>query len=78
MELEVVQMINKLTDEQVDALLQWAHRNGRTWKSSLRDAWMTGDYGGFEDANFLQQVRNNLGPAWLVRYRLPKFLTVAR
>ncbi len=67
-----------LTDEQMDALQQWAHRYGRNWKTHLRDAWMTGNYGGFEASNYLQQVRNNLGPSWLVRFRLPKFLEVYR
>lgn len=68
----------KLTNEQMDAIQQWAHRNGRNWKSELRQAWMTGDYGTFEQSNYLQQIRNSFGPSWLVRFRLPKFVEVYR
>lgn len=62
----------KPTQEQLDALRAYAASHGRYWKSRLRDAWITGEYGGFHQSNFLQQVRNNLGPSWLVRFRLPK------
>ena len=58
--------------EQMEALKAWATLYGRNWKSSLRDAWMTGDYGSFEQSNYLQQLRNTFGPSWLVSFRLPK------
>ena len=58
--------------EQLEALKAWAALYGRNWKSPLRDAWMTGDYGSFEQSNYLQQVRNTFGPSWLIRFRLPK------
>lgn len=57
--------------EQLEALKAWAALYGRNWKSSLRDAWMTGDYGSFEQSNYLQQIRNTFGPSWLVRFVLP-------
>jgi hypothetical protein len=60
------------TAEQIQALRTWALRFGRNWKVALRDAWMDGDYQGFEDSHLLQQVRNTFGPSWLVRFYLPK------
>ncbi len=65
----------KPTPEQLTALQDFAAANGRTWKSALRCCWITGrykDFNGTDDYSFLQQVRNNLGPSWLVRFRLPK------
>lgn len=59
------------TLEQVAALQAYAKAHGRCWKSQLREAWMTGIYGSGDDSQHLQQVRNNLGPSWLTRYRLP-------
>ncbi len=56
--------------EQVEALKAWAAIYGRNWKSALRDAWMNGNYNGFADSHLLQQVRNNFGPSWLVRFVL--------
>ncbi len=65
-----------MNEQQLTAIRTFARVNGRTWKAALRDAWMTGnyrDYGvDFDDAGYLQQLRNTLGPAWLVRYRLPQ------
>lgn len=65
---------NKPTAEQMEALRTFAAANGRTWKSKLNDAWMSGrysDYPATDRCDLLQQVRNNLGPSWLVRFRLP-------
>ncbi len=62
-----------MTNEQIEAIQQWAKKNGRYWKAALRDAWMTGDYGSFEQSAELQRIRNEYGPAWLVAFRLPKF-----
>jgi hypothetical protein len=58
------------TPEQIAALREWAAIHGRNWKAPLRDAWMNGDYHGFANSHYLQQVRNNLGPSWLVRFTL--------
>jgi hypothetical protein len=61
------------TLDQLIAIQQWARIHGRTWKYDLRQAWMTGDYGCNQDiAPPLQQLRNSLGPSWLVRFRLEK------
>jgi hypothetical protein len=56
--------------ERVSAIRQWAKLHGRTWKSKLRDAWISGDYGDFEESNLLQQIRNAYGPSWLDRFKL--------
>lgn len=56
--------------EQINALRKWAEKHGRNWKSALREAWMTGNYGLFDDAGYLQQIRNQFGPIWLVKFRL--------
>ena len=67
-------MANRLTDEQYSALRGVAITYGRTWKSVLRDWWMTGDYPHNVDSQLLQLVRNNLGPTWLVNFRFkPEF-----
>lgn len=63
------------TPKQLNALVQFASANGRYWKACLRDAWFGGNYSDYyasEYASYLQQVRNELGPSWLVRFRLPK------
>lgn len=61
----------KPTPEQLAALRKWARIYGRNWKGLLRDAWMTGNYDGNDDiAGYLQQVRNTLGPSWLIRFSL--------
>lgn len=65
------------TDEQIDALRQFAHCNGRNWKATLRHCWESGNWDACPshvEAGYLQQVRNTLGPTWLVRYKLPKFV----
>lgn len=64
-------MKQTLTAEQLKALQDWAKVYGRNWKTPLRDAWMDGDYHGFKDCNYLQQIRNTFGPSWLVSFRLP-------
>jgi hypothetical protein len=63
-----------LTPEQLDALVQWAQQYGRCWKSALRQAWMTGNYEGFEKSNILQGIRNQFGPSWLVAFSLGDYL----
>lgn len=68
----------KPSTEQLEALKAWAALYGRNWKSLLRDAWMTGDYGSFEQSNYLQQIRNTFGPSWLIRVRLPSAVTVRK
>jgi hypothetical protein len=62
---------NKPTAEQIQALSTFAKANGRNWKQNLRHAWETGlysHYKGTERCDLLQQIRNNFGPSWLVRF----------
>jgi hypothetical protein len=66
-------MNSTLFSEQEAALAAFANRNGRTWKSKLRDIWMTGHYSSDDNSASLQQVRNQFGPSWLVNYKLPKY-----
>jgi hypothetical protein len=60
----------ELTDEQRDAVTAFRDANGRNWKEKLGNLWGNGNYGrsGIDtyQAALLQQVRNQLGPAWLV------------
>jgi hypothetical protein len=57
---------------QVTALRTYAASHGRTWKSQLNQAWLTGSYDAGDPAPLLQQIRNNHGPAWLSRFSLRK------
>lgn len=54
------------TTEQLFALIVYANGHGRSWKSQLRNDWMTGRVTGD-----LQQIRNQFGPSWLARFKLP-------
>jgi hypothetical protein len=68
-------MKKELTKNQVLALSLFAMLNGRRWKECLRNAWCDGDYGRYGARGldgYLQQVRNQFGPSWLIRYQLPK------
>lgn len=56
---------NRLTTNQVVALKNYADLNGRNWKSKLQHDWVNG-----HSVGELQQVRNQFGPAWLVRFNL--------
>jgi hypothetical protein len=60
-----------LSEEQLAALQTFASANGLQWKSKLNTAWSTGrydDYPGTDAYGALQQVRNALGPSWLVSF----------
>lgn len=58
----------KLTPEQLEALQAWRSVYGRGWKAEVRLAWETGDYHQSRHASALQQLRNELGPRWLIAY----------
>lgn len=64
-----------LTTEQIEALRDFARRNGRCWKRALWKQWMDG-YSMVEQqtgkTHFLQQLRNDFGPSWLTNYQFPK------
>jgi hypothetical protein len=56
--------------EQMQALRSFAAREGRYWKSVLRESWMNGQYPNEDEAGHLQTLRNTFGPSWLVRFSL--------
>lgn len=57
----------KPTQDQLNALKEYAAANGRTWKSKLHHEWMNAT------ASWpLMQIRNQFGPSWLVRFDLRK------
>ncbi len=59
-----------LSTEQEAALLAYAARHGRRWKSILNNVWMGGPP--HDDGGILRGLRNTHGPTWLQSYRLPK------
>lgn len=61
----------ELTQEQIAAIELFARVHGRRWKSHLLRVWESGHYGFADRSDLLQQVRNNLGPSWLIKFRLP-------
>ena len=61
----------ELTEQQLTALKRFANSRGRTWKSKLLDCWMASHYGFADDSANLQQLRDNLGPSWLMKFKLP-------
>jgi hypothetical protein len=61
-----------LTTEQFNALARFARYHGRCWKAELRGCWITGHYPSFMDSGYLQQVRNQFGPDWLIKFNLKK------
>jgi hypothetical protein len=72
--VKIDMQVNQLSAEQLKAVIRFAAEHGRTWKSQLNDAWMTGNYVGFVGSHLLQQVRNQFGPEWLVKFNLKKAL----
>lgn len=60
-----------LPPEEIGAVIDFASKNGRNWKSALRECWMSGQYPADVDAPALQRVRNAAGPSWLISFRLP-------
>jgi hypothetical protein len=59
------------SDAQINALVQYARAHGRCWKADLCADWSSG-----RDARnpLLRQLRNDFGPRWLMRFRLPEVL----
>lgn len=53
-----------------DALAAYAAKHGRTWKATLREAWM--GRAPHDDTGVLRELRNTHGPEWLKSFRLPK------
>lgn len=64
---------NGLSDDQRAAVVAFRDANGRDWKEKLGALWMNGNYSrrgiDMDQAALLQQVRNELGPEWLVNVK---------
>lgn len=61
------------TAEQIAALVSFAARHGRTWKSKLSAMWLNGRDSYEPEGSVLRSVRNGLGPTWLFdRCKLPR------
>jgi hypothetical protein len=64
-------MQDQPSEKQINAVITWADRMGRFWRRELRGAWMDGNYQGNSDiSHLLQQVRNEFGPEWLIKFSL--------
>jgi hypothetical protein len=60
----------EITDDQRAAVAAFRDAKGREWKEELGLLWMSGQYAragiARDQAALLQQVRNQLGPEWLM------------
>ncbi|MBC8641681.1 ParB N-terminal domain-containing protein [Caballeronia sp. EK] len=56
--------LSALDPQQREAIIQFRQEHGRRWKHQLLQGWMRAAFPGP-----LQQIRNNLGPAWLVKVK---------
>ena len=57
----------ELTPEQLTAIKAYAAANGARWKTKLHSDWLYGT-----DTPLLRQIRNRLGPEWLMHFKLEK------
>lgn len=61
-----------LNTDQLRAIVEYAKAYGRCWRSELRSAWSEGTYGEKDSSGYLQQIRNEHGPRWLIKFSLVK------
>lgn len=57
-----------MTPEQEAALRRFITTNGYRWKYKLRSVWLS-DGSRIPDAALLRQLRNQLGPEWLEKFK---------
>jgi hypothetical protein len=63
--------MSALKNEHHAALAEFAAKEGRFWKKSLRDNWARASYPGYPDTeHLLHQARNVIGPSGLEKYKL--------
>jgi len=62
----------KPNTEQLEALRAFAARYGRGWKEKLWAMWVNGGDDREPGGCYLRQVRNTLGAAWLLKFKLPR------
>jgi hypothetical protein len=71
-------MSRDLTAEELAALQRFALAQGRTWKRVLTDIYWynarlwVGPSSKPNDGSILHGLRNDLGPAWLATFKLPR------
>jgi len=59
--------------EQLSALQEFATITGRCWKAELGACWRTGKYPttiSINCSSYLQQVRNQFGHGWLIKFKI--------
>jgi hypothetical protein len=65
-----------MTPRHLEALLAYRKHYGAQWKKHLRTAWLRACEGLPADlrtfSGLLQQLRNDLGPQWLLNFTLPE------
>jgi len=64
--------VSRPSDAQLAALKVWREERGRTWRTELLLAWERAGAGVLNYTPELQQLRNEFGPSWLAKYRVPK------
>lgn len=58
--------MRKLDIDKVRAIVAWQRHHGRFWKTNLRNAWMTGRYGGVDsETQAVLQALRNTDADWL-------------
>lgn len=58
--------MHRLTPEQADAIRAYAAQHGKRWKDCLLSDWMRAGSSTYRGSwCYLQQIRNQHGPAWL-------------
>lgn len=62
--------LEDLNPEQKESLLAYVTKKGRYWKSHLRAAWEDGSDANERNGHHLRQIRNTLGPLWLIKVKL--------
>jgi len=61
-----------LSSEEFMALQAYATARGRYWKSDLLAIWERGVPAWVPHHHYLRVIRNDLGPSWLKKFRLPQ------
>lgn len=62
--------LNDLNAQQHERLLAFKAEHGRTWKFKLLVMWANAQDAQQEDGHLLRQIRNDLGPSWLIKLPL--------
>lgn len=62
--------MNEPTEEQLAAIRAYAEAKGKDWKFRLNTAWWNGTDANEPNGHLLRQIRNTLGPKWLIKFKL--------